>query len=323
MKKHFILFFLFIALLSCDKQSKVEKAVEEIPMNVEVERFDKQFFETKPQDLQKLKENYPMFFPAGTPDDVWIEKMQNPQWRELYTEVEKKYSNFEPQKAELEDVLKHIKYYYPKTHTPKIVTLISEMDYHNKVIYADSLVLVSLELYLGQDHKFYDFPLYLTQNFEPRQMAPDLATAFLERRIPPPNDNTLLSQMVYFGKELYMKDLFLPEYTDAEKIGYKPEQITWCEENESYIWRYFIESKLLYDTDSKLPNRFINPAPFSKFYLEIDNDSPGRIGQWIGWQMVRSFMENNEVAPQEMLKLDAREIFERSRYKPKKINEQE
>ncbi|RZJ28738.1 MAG: gliding motility lipoprotein GldB [Flavobacterium sp.] len=322
MKKIFILFFLFIAITSCDKKSKAEKAVDEIPMDVKVERFDKAFFETKPQDLNQLKKKYPMFFPTGNDDNVWLEKMNNPMWRELYSEVQKKYSNFEPQKAELEEVLKHIKYYYPKTKTPKIITVISEMDYHNKVIYADSLVLVALELYLGKDHKFYEFPKYLTQNFEPRQMAPDLATAFLERKIPPP-DNSLISQMVYYGKELYMKDLLLPDYNDAEKIGYKPEQIAWCEEYESYIWRYFVEEKLLYSTDGKLPNRFVNPAPFSKFYLEIDNDSPGRVGQWIGWQIVRSFMENNNIAPQEMLKLDAREIFERSHYKPKKINEQE
>jgi uncharacterized protein YjaZ len=115
-----------------------------------------------------------------------------------------------------------------------------------------------------------------------------------------------------------MKDIMLPNYTDAEKMGYTPEQITWSQENESYIWRYFIEEDLLFSTDTKLENRFVNMAPFSKFYLEIDNESPGRIGQWIGWQIVRSFMENNEVSLQEMLKMDAKQIFERSKYKPKK-----
>jgi uncharacterized protein YjaZ len=100
-----------------------------------------------------------------------------------------------------------------------------------------------------------------------------------------------------------------------------PEQITWCQENESYIWRYFIEKELLYSTDSKLPNRFTNLAPFSKFYLEIDNESPGRVGQWIGWQIVRSFMQNNKVSMQEMIKMDAKELFEKSKYKPKKIDE--
>jgi uncharacterized protein YjaZ len=110
----------------------------------------------------------------------------------------------------------------------------------------------------------------------------------------------------------------LPDYSDAEKIGYTSQQDQWCNENESYIWRYFIDENLLYDSDSRLPNRFINLAPFSKFYLEIDNDSPGRIGQWIGWQIVRSFMENNEVSLNDMLKLDAKELFEKSKYKPKK-----
>jgi hypothetical protein len=85
------------------------------------------------------------------------------------------------------------------------------------------------------------------------------------------------------------------------------------------MWRYFIEKELLYDNDSKLASRFINPAPFSKFYLEIDNESPGRVGTWIGWQMVRSFAENNkEVSTKQLLEMDAKELFEKSKYKPKK-----
>ena len=39
--------------------------------------------------------------------------------------------------------------------------------------------------------------------------------------------------------------------------------------------------------------RFIKPLLFSKFYLEIDNQT-GRVGQWLGWQIVRSYMENHE-----------------------------
>jgi uncharacterized protein YjaZ len=84
------------------------------------------------------------------------------------------------------------------------------------------------------------------------------------------------------------------------------------------MWRFFIDENLLFDSDSRLPNRFINLAPFSKFYLEIDNESPGRVGQWVGWQIVRSFMENNEVSIQDMLKMDAKQLFEKSKYKPKK-----
>ena len=318
MKKYLFLVVFCLFILSCDKKNKVESAVTAIPLEVKVERFDKIFFETPPQDLEKVKKQFPFFFPPGNDDSVWLEKMQDPLWRELYTEVQKKYGDFEPVKLELETLFKHIKYYFPKTKTPKVITVISEMDYKNKAIYADSLVVISLELYLGKNHKFYQFPNYLKQNFEERQIAPDVVSSFSARNIPPVLDKDLLSQMIYYGKQLYLKDLLLPDYTDAEKMGYSPEQIIWCQENESYMWRYFIEKEMLYSNDQKLISRFINPAPFSKFYLEIDNDSPGQVGAWIGWQMVRSYMKNNDVPLVDLLKTNAKEIFVKSKYKPKK-----
>lgn len=318
MRKITFIIALTLALISCNNKSKVEKAVEAIPLEIKVERFDKLFFETPPQDLNKLKKEFPYFFPSGNDDSVWINKMKNPLWRELYTEVQKKYSNFQPVQKELETLLKRIKYYFPQTKTPKVITVISEMDYNNKVIYADSLVIISLELYLGKDHKFYQFPNYLKQNFEQKQILPDVVSSFSAQKIPPVSDNNLLGQMIYFGKQLVLKDLLLPDYSDADKMGYMPDQVKWCQENESYMWRYFIENELLYSNDQKLNNRFINPAPFSKFYLEIDNESPGSVGSWIGWQIVRSFMKNNEVSLEELLKMNAKEIFEKSKYKPKK-----
>ncbi len=71
-----------LIIASCDKKSKVEKEVEKIPVRLKVERFDKLFFETPPEDLAKLKKQFPFFFPAGNDDKVWLEKMQNPLWRE-------------------------------------------------------------------------------------------------------------------------------------------------------------------------------------------------------------------------------------------------
>ena len=318
MKKLLSLFSLLVVLSSCDKKNKIEKEVDEIPVTINVERFDKIFYESPVENLQNVKNKYPYFFPAQTPDSVWVNKIKNPLYRELYSEVQKKYSNFEKVNSDLESLFQHIKYYFPNTKTPKVVTLISEMDYQNKAIYTDSLVLISLDLYLGKNHKFYEFPEYLKQNFEQNQIMPDIVSSFSITKIPFGNNRNLLSQMVYAGKQLYLKDVLLPETSDAQKIGYTPEQITGCQENESYMWRYFMQEQLLYSTDSKLSTRFINTAPFSKFYLEIDNESPGRVGTWVGWQIVRSFMNNNDVNLQQLLQMDPIEIFQNSKYKPKK-----
>jgi len=318
MKIYFFSFAFCLFFLSCDKKTAVEKAVEKIPLEIKVERFDQVFFESKPADLQKIKKQYPFFFPAGVPDSVWVNKIQNPLWRELYSEVQKKYSDIEPIRSELTTLFKHVTHYFPKTKTPKVITIIAEMDYNSKVIYADSLVVISLELYLGKDHKFYEFPKYIKQNFEQRQMMPDVVSSFAATKVNFGKDKTLLNQMIYHGKQLYLKDLLLPEYTDAEKMGYSSKEISWCQENEAYIWRYFLENDLLYNDEPKLGARFIAPAPFSKFYLEIDNESPGQVGAWIGWQIVRSYAENNDIPLADLLKMNAKELFEKSKYKPKK-----
>ena len=125
--------------------------------------------------------------------------------------------------------------------------------------------------------------------------------------------------MIFYGKQLYFKDVVIPFKTEAERISYTQEQLDWARANESYIWRYFVERELLFSTDSKLPSRFINPAPFTKFYLEeIDSESPSRLGQYTGWQIVKSYMENNDISLRDMLQTSSEEIFNKSKFKPKK-----
>lgn len=319
MKKFTILLFFATIFIACEKKDKVQEKIDEIPVKLEVERFDKLFYETNPGELPELKQKYPYFFPEGNEDVVWTDKMKDPLLKELHSEVQKQFGDFSKERNDLEELFRHIKFYFPKTTVPKVITLISEVDTQAKAIYADSLLLISLDTYLGKDHRFYvDFPNYQKMSFEKSQMLPDVVSDFSMRVIPPPTDRTLLSQMIYFGKELYLKDLLLPNLSDDVKIAYTPEQIEWCKDNEGYVWRYFVDEKLLYDSDPKLGGRFINPAPFSKFGLEIDNESPGRIGMWIGWQIVRSYMQNNDVSLQQLLQTDAKEIFENSKYKPKK-----
>lgn len=311
-------FILSIFLFSCQKKSKVEQTVEEIPLEIKIDRFDKAFFETPVSELPALKQKYPHFFTNDVPDSFWTNKMSNPQWRQLYDEVQKVFGDFSKQKAQIEDLFRHMKYYFPKSKTPKVTTLIYEMDSNYKTIYTDSLVIVSLEMYLGKNSKFYEYPVYQKQNFEPLQICPDIVQEFSQRIVKPPVQKDLISLMIYNGKQLYLKDILLPEFSNAEKIGYTPEQDTWCVANESNMWRYFIDQKLLFETDPKLAQRFIAPAPFSKFNLDNDSETPGRVGQWLGWQIVKSYMENNKTSLQELMSTDSETIFKLSKYKPSK-----
>lgn len=317
--KHLFSILLVLILVSCSSKDKTEKEIEAIPVDIELLRFDEVFGSATVADLPKLKSNYPKFFPAQFHDSIWENRINDTLQQQLYKEVIKTFPLNEDLNNEFTSLFKHIKYYFPAVPVPTISTSIDYVDYKNKVILSEEDLLISLDTYLGSEHPFYEgIPLFISQNMKESQILPDVASKYAKKLVSGPVNRSFLAQMIYYGKELYLKDIWLPNESDAVKIGYTQAQMDWANENEAEIWRNFVENEFLFSTDTKLLPRFIYPAPFSKFYLEIDNESPGRIGQYIGWQMVRSFMEKNTIDVQQLMMMNAEELFNASKYKPKK-----
>lgn len=314
--------FLLVLLLvfnACKESDQIESEISKIDIDLNVERFDLDFAKAKSDDLPKLKRDYPFLFSERIPDSVWIDRINDSLQKELSGEVEKTYAKFDDVHDDIESLFQHLKYYDKTFKVPRVITVTSDVDYRNKTIVTDTIVLISLDTYLGSDHHFYEgIQRFLTLNMKRSQIVSDLAANYSEGYILQNKPKTLLDDMIYFGKQLYFKDKMIPFKSDAEKIGYSEEQLEWAEANESEIWRYFIERELLFSTDNSLAGRFIADAPFSKFYLELDSESPGKLGQYIGWQIVRSYMKNNDVPFMEMLQKDADEIFNNSKFKPRK-----
>ena len=319
MQKYFSFFLLFLLLISCKEESKLFVDVSNIEVNFNVNRFDVDFYNSPESSLNEIKQKYPKLFPANVNDSIWSLKRINKDEQELFIETQKLYSNIDELKGELTSLFKHIKYYNPKFDVPNVTTVLSNVDYDYRVIYTPKDLLISLDVYLGAKHPFYnDFPNYIKHNYNKNHIIVDVANSVLEKQIAPRKERSFINKMIYEGKKMYVLDAYLPSVSDAEKIGYESEKIDWAKINESQIWKYFVEKDFLYSTDTKLNKRFLELAPFSKFYTATDNSSPGRIGVWVGWQIVRSYMQKNDVSLQQLLQTKAEEIFKKSKYKPKK-----
>ncbi|WP_136481777.1 gliding motility lipoprotein GldB [Cognatitamlana onchidii] len=320
MKFLLVLASLFVLVVSCKKESQLELEIAKLNTDIEVERFDRLFASVTTDGIEQLKRTYPFMFSVKYSDDFWLAKKEDSLQQLLFKEVNEVFSTFEEIEIDIESMFNHLKYYDPTFHTPRVITVTNDVDYRNRVIVTDTIVLIALDSYLGNNHEFYgSIPQYIRTDLNKEQITVDLATKYAEKYIFQPQRKSLLDEMIYFGKQLYFKDLVIPFRSEAQRISYAQEALDWARANESYIWRYFVERELLFSTDSKLPGRFINPAPFSKFYLEeIDTESPGRLGQYIGWQIVRAYMENNEVALRDMLNENPQDIFNNSKFKPRK-----
>lgn len=304
---------------SCNTQKKSTVDVSKISIEYEIKRFEVDFYTATKNTLPKLKTTYPYLFPESFSDSISLAKIADKQEQELFIETQKVYKDFSDVEKQLTTFFKHIKYYNPTFKAPNVVTIQSNIDYESRVIYADSLLLISLDVFLGKNHPFYaDFPNYIKQNNTKEHLIVAVAETFINQQIPPTSDRSFIAKMVHEGKKMALLDWYLPSIPEAEKMGYSQEKWQWAVENEAQIWAYFMEEKILFSTETNLNKRFLEEAPFSKFYREQDNLSPGKIGVWLGWKIVQSYLNHNDVSLQEFLKKDATELFNESKYKPKK-----
>ena len=315
-----ILFGCFIAFFACTSTNPIEEKIAKIPVDVKFERFDVKFFNASPADFYSLKKEYPYLFPTQFSDSIWLKRQRDSLQVLLQNEISHVFPTLAPFESQIRPLFQHIKYYFPRENDPRVVLLTNNVDYQNKTVYTDSLVLISLDTFLGEKNKLYEgIPQYIVRDMDVAYFGAHLADEFALTVVPVPTDRTLLGQMVYYGKKLYLKDVLLPNETDGIKISYNAREMQWVADNERFIWQYFIENELLYKTQATYFQRFMEPAPFSKFYLEIDNESPGKIGQWLGWQIVRAYAKKYpEKSPQEIIKIPAMELFTASNYKPVK-----
>ena len=308
-----------LILLSCKNEDNNSIDVSNIEVDFAIERFEEAFYNASPKTLVEVKKKFPLLFPKAVTDSVWLAKINNKDEQELFQETQIIFNDFNEIKEQFTSLFKYITYYNPRFKAPKVITMLSNIDYENRVVYADSLLLVSLDVYFGKQHDFYaDYPMYIKENNTKEHLIVDVANAIINSQFPPSNYRSFSSKIIEEGKKMYLLDVYLPSVSEKEKTGYTFAKLAWAKQQEEAVWKFFIENELLYSTDTKLNKRFIENAPFSKFYTAQDNQSPGKIGSYIGWQIVRSFMKQNDVSLQKLIAIDAQSLLDQSKYKPKK-----
>lgn len=313
-----LVFFLFFN--ACQDEFTNESDVESISVSISFDRFDLNFYDQPSEVIPELKKKYPFLFPKQFSDSVWINRQKDSLQLLLQSEVNKTFKNIELFERDVNHLFKHIKYLFPFAKIPRVITLTNNVDYQIKTVYSDSLLLISLDTFLGSENLLYDgIPNYIRKELDPKYITVQIADKFGAFIIPPVEDRTFLARMIYEGKKLYLHDLLLPHVPVEDRIVYTKEEFNWALENEKYVWQYFIEKQVLYQTQLEWVQRFIEPAPFSKFYLQLDNETPGRIGSWLGWQIVNSYMTQFPETPlNELLKISSQKLFNLSKYKPKR-----
>lgn len=330
----------FLMITACNQNKTDQKKhidVSEVPLQIQFDRFDKDLMtpdSMNEKSVVALKNKYGTFFtvfcrrispiPINMSSDTAIANQLNffkfdKDIKDIYAKTDSLYANADWIKNELQDIFKHRKHYYPSSITPHVITFISAFSY--AAFTTDSVLGIGLDKYLGSDCPFYpalNYPNFVSKRLSKEYITSNCIQALYQKDYDL-NDvkSDLLSQMMYYGKMIYYTDMLSPDMPDSIKLGYSDAQVKWCIENEENIWTALIEQNILYSTSPRDFLKFVNDGPTTQGFPK---ESPSRLGYFIGWQIVKTYMEKHPDVTLEQLckEPDAQKILAESKYKPKK-----
>jgi hypothetical protein len=335
---------LLTILISCNQKGN-KPDISNIHVSVDLKRFDEDFFTLDTNHLQSsiqvIQNKYPHFlsryFEYFSPINFMVYQ-QGKTYPEavreyyrnikpLYEAAHEKFKNFDPYKSNFEKSLRYVKYYYPAFKIPELLTSVESLNPENAqeiygTIYFQDTLVVSLQMFLGKNFQAYDptqYFDYLRRRFEPEYIVPNCIRE-VSKQIYPDTSQTsiLIDQIIEKGKQWFIMDHFLPDTPDSLKTGFTGEQLRWCSENEGNIWAAIVKNADLYTVDPEIIQNYIGEAPFSEAAGMPEQITPGNIGQWVGWQIVKKYAGmHKEMSLQQILYTPSKLIFRDSNYKPK------
>lgn len=330
-----ILILLFaIAFFSCT-QNPLKVNLSEIKNNIEIVRFDNELFPISQNDtlneIVTLSNKYPDFLNLFTYRIIRIGGIGEEQFPDLLMQfindtmivnvrnlVDEEFADFQKTEKQINRAFKYYQYHFPGKELPTVYIYVS--GFNQSVVTAENIIGISLDKYLGRDCKYYQqlstTPQYKILNMHKDKLVPDVAYAWGTAEFEETNKATsLMGNIIHHGKLMYFVDALLPDVHDSLKIGYTTKQLDFCINNEAQMWNYLVEKKMLFSSDRMDIIRYINDGPSTSGFPQ---QSPARAAIWVGWQIVRQYMEKYpEITLAELMKnSDYQQILNDSEYFP-------
>ena len=328
MRKQITLLFTLLFILSCRPQTcEIDPEIAKINVQVPLERLEKPFYASKSEEelrnfLTKNRGFASKYLQQSQyPSEEQlisslIQLNKEPSLQRFVQETEQKFGNMADVQQDLTNAFKHLKYYYPGFAVPAVKTFISGL-IGPDIFLSDSLVVLGIDYFAGKKASYRpQQPDYILTRYQKENMVPALFTLISSHYNQTDANNTMLAEMVNYGKSYYFTKRMMPCTPDSLIMGYTDQQMADINYNEGKIWAHFVQKSLLYETSHFKINKYTGERPNVP---EISNRCPGRVATWVGWQIVKKYMtEHPEVTlPQLMAEKDAQKIFTQSRYKPK------
>lgn len=296
-------------LAGCGGHEGPVRKVAPADVHVRIERLDQDLFhptEEEEANLSlKLYAQYGEFFrvyvedvlQAAALDDPRLPMIlrqftRDPDWRSVQLHADSVLGDMAAEEEGFNEAFGRLKVFFPDSLVPRIVAFNSGFNFG--ILPTDSVLGFGVEWFVGQDSPVVQylppelFPQYRKDRMRPAMLVPSVVKGWLQVHYTrDTRGEDLLENLIAVGKVMALLDALLPGTDATLKFAFTPAQLKWCEDHEFNIWRDIVAKELLYSKDPKVVDRFMNDGPFTTGF---PRESPGHIGEWIGYRMVDSYL---------------------------------
>ncbi|MDP3443571.1 MAG: hypothetical protein Q8T08_12000 [Ignavibacteria bacterium] len=333
MKQFFLLVLLSVLLLeSCTNSYKKQLDIPVkglVPESINIKRYGKTLFELDTSHLQQeltvIQPSYMHFLAGDLNDTTNINQIYNfvtdTQLITYYHRSMEVYPDLSILEGNLTTAFRRFHYHFPQHILPEIYSYISGIRFETPVLTDEHVVVIGIDCYLGSTENIYKqmgIPMYFTNRMTSEHIVNDVFKSIYYTQISPNNKSiTILDEMIKAGKLYYYLEAMQPNLTDHILIGYTETQIDWLKKHEGEVWAFLISEEVLYASEFQMFKKLFADGPFT---ADFSPDAPARIGEWVGWQIIRHYMtENPQMSLPELIQLEnAQDILSGSKYRPKK-----
>jgi hypothetical protein len=340
------LFFLSFILWSC--QSEEESQLEEIQYTLKINRLDIAMENFAKRVIENPDSSY-QYFQTYFGEHLDFIRAWNYNVGDTVisdTIIASDFSNFLTDKPTLalldsvrklypvdekfpyfEKALKRLKLYFKDFEFPKIYTYITGYPPYGApapiILERDQLFItpeywgISLDYFLGTNADYHmDIPMYMRRKCRKEYILTAILMKYVSRWQPPLRPEkmpTFGERVIHQGIKIYFAHKIAPEIPDSLLLSYTPEQLEWVNYFEKNIYNELVP--YFFKSDPKLIEKYLQDRPFTQ---GLDRQSPGRLGEFLGYKIVSEYMRNHpEVTLEQLVKTtDYQKIIKESKYKP-------
>jgi hypothetical protein len=311
--------FAILSLSAC-KYDPLNVDASETKIDLNFVNMDSLLFRANDDQLlelhQRFKEEIPEIYEyqlgycigiSDLNDTAFVNSMRSfladPYIKRVEERISDQFKDLSTHRNEIYFGFQHLKFHLPKVKIPESVVFMNSF-FASNAFSTERQVGVGLERYLGKETDVImelpsaSFYQWMKDGLDERYLSRDALCSWIMTHIVEDVSGNLAEQMIRWGKVIYLTEAAFPEKDKSILLRYSEDGMKWALDQERDIWDYLVREKLLFKIDERFKINMLNEGPFT---VGLPEKGPDRLGQFIGWRMVRKYMEIKRVSVEELI----------------------